>query len=134
MALAILAAALGTLVGSLFWALRIEEGNEETAAASQLLRARLEGLQQLGIANVYAAYNEDPNDDPNPGHDYLADLGVTDPLLVAGKQAAPVLNLSFPGDPVTELAENRLTIALRIEWSSTSGPRSVERTTILRDP
>jgi hypothetical protein len=134
MALAILAVALGTLVGSLFWALRIEEGNEETVTASQLVRARLETLQQMGIANLYAAYNGDPSDDPDPNHDYPADLRVDDELLVAGKKGAPAVTLTFPGDPVAELAENRLTVALRIEWEGTAGPRSVERTTILRDP
>ncbi len=131
--IAILAIGLGTLVGSVFWATRLELVNEETASASQRVRALLEGMNAMPIGEVYAAYNADPDDDPDKARDYLAELAVEDPLLVVGKKGAPVVSVSFPADPENELLENRLTVSLRLEWEGASGPRAVEMSTLLRN-
>jgi type II secretory pathway pseudopilin PulG len=133
-ALAILATALGTLVGTVFWSMRLDEVNEESAAASQSLRALLEGMNAMSVEEVYASYNDDTADDPIPGRNYLAELVVDDPLLVIGKKTPPEVSVSFPDDVVDELAENRLPITLRVQWEGSSGTRSVELTTLLRNP
>jgi len=132
-AMAILAIALGTLVGSVFWAMRLEEVNEETAAANQHVRAMLEGMNEMPIEQVYAAYNADAGDNPDKARDYFAELAVEDPLLVVGKKTDPTVSVSFPQDPENELLENRLTIALRLDWEGASGPRTVEMSTLLRN-
>lgn len=133
-AIAILAIALGTLVGCVLWAMRLEEVNEETAAASQSVRAMLEGMQEMPIEDVYAAYNADPADDPDPGRDYMGELEVQDPLLVIGKKAGPVVSITFPDDVEDQLAANRLQLTMRLEWQGMSGARSVEVGTLLRNP
>lgn len=131
--LAILTIGLGTLLGSVFWATRLEVVNEETAAASQRVRALLERLNDMLIEEVYAAYNADPDDDPDKGRDYLAELAITDPLLVVGKKTAPVVDVSFPAEPEKELLENRLTVSMRLAWEGAAGPRTVEMSTLLRN-
>ncbi len=133
-ALAILAVALGTLVGTVFWAMRLDEVNEETAAASQSVRSILEGFNAMTIEEVYASYNADKTDNPDPYRDYLGELTVDDPLLVVGKKSGPVVNVSFPVDVDDELAANRLPITLRLEWEGAAGTRMVEMTTVLRNP
>lgn len=133
-ALAILAIALGTLVGTVFWAMRLDEVNEETAAASQNVRSILEGLNAMTIEDVYAAYNEDPADNPDPYRDYFGELAVDDPLLVIGKKTGPVVSVTFPDDVADELAANRLPITMRLEWEGAAGVRSVEVSTLLRNP
>lgn len=133
-ALAILAIALGTLVGTVFWALRLDEANEEAAAASQNVRALLEGMHAMPIEEVYAAYNEDPQDDPDPQRDYFGELQVDDPLLVIGKKHGPEVAVSFPDDVADQLAANTLPITLRLDWEGASGPRSAVMSTVLRNP
>ena len=133
-ALAILAVALGTLVGSVFWAMRLEEVNEEKAAASQRLRALLEEFSALPIEDVYAAYNADPSDDP-PGYDARAVLEIHDPLLVVGKKESPTVLVSFHGNEA-ELDPDAtvLPITLRLEWEGASGPCNAVVSTVLRGP
>ena len=133
-ALTILAIALGTLIGTVFWAMRLDEINEETAVAIQNVRTELEGLNAMTIEDVYAAYNADPNDNPDPYRDYFAELVVTDPLLVVGKKDAPVMSVSFPDDVADQLAANRLPITMRLEWQGSAGPGAVEVSTLLRNP
>ena len=53
---------------------------------------------------------------------------------MVGKKGEPVVSVSFPADPVNELPLNRLTIAMRLDWKGASGPRSVEMSTLLRNP
>lgn len=132
-ALGVLAIGLGTLVGTVFWAMRLEEANEETAAASQSARAMLERLNAMPIEEVYAAYNEDPRDDPDPERDYLGELLVDDPLLVVGKKTGPVVSVRFPPDVADQLAANQLPITMRLEWQGASGERAVELSTLLRN-
>ncbi len=133
-AIAILAIALGTLVGTVFWAMRLEEANEEAAAASQSVRTMLEGMNAMPIEEVYAAYNADPADNPDAGRDYFADLQVDDPVLIVGKKSAPDLAVIFPDDVADRLAENSLPITLRLEWEGAAGQRSVVVSTVLRNP
>jgi hypothetical protein len=130
-AVAILAIALGVLLGTVFWAMRLDEVNEETAAASQGVRSLLESLNGMPLDEVYAAYNEDPRDDPS-GRDYREYLAVHDPLLRVGKNTAPLVRVSFPEGAEIELAERRLPVTLRLEWEGSSGPREVQMTTLLR--
>jgi len=133
-ALAILAVALGTLVGTIFWSMRLDEASDETAIASQSLRGMLESFNAMSIGEVYASYNADPNDDPLPGHDYKADLVVDDPLLVVGKKHGPVVSIEFPADAEAQLAANKLPITMRLEWEGAAGTRTVEMSTLLRNP
>lgn len=132
-ALAILAIALGTLVGSIFWAMRLEEANAETAAASQRLQALLEGLQGRPIEELYAMYNADPADDPEPGRDYLAELAVTEPILTVGKKTPPVVRVSFPENAAgLDPDQTTLAVVLRLEWEGAAGPRAMEIGTRVR--
>jgi hypothetical protein len=133
-ATALLAVAMGTLVGSVFWAMRLDETTEETAAASQELRAILEQLNGMPIAEVYAAYNADDGDDPDPERDYLGELRVEDPLRIIGKKAPPAVTVEFPEDVLDQLASERLPVTIRIDWEGVSGARSVQTTTLLRNP
>lgn len=158
-ALAILAIALGTLIGSVFYALRLEEANEETAAASQLMRTLFERIDAQPFEEIYASYNQSPDDDPDPGVDYLALLENDDPLLTLGRKGGPEIEVLFPGDGI-ELREDGvdpalgmprdlngdsgtdgldhsgdyelLPITLRLTWDGASGPRSLEMSTLLR--
>lgn len=162
-ALAILATALGILIGSVFYALRLEQANEETAVASQIMRTMIERLNASDFETIYAAYNSDPNDDPNPGVDSLAELAATtnDPLLTIGKKDGPVVSVLFPGDEVGQLREDGvdkrlgmprdlngdngtddqdhsadytiLPVTLQLTWEGISGPRTLEMSTLLRD-
>lgn len=132
-ALAVLAIALGTLVGSVFWAMRLEEVNAETAAATQRLQALLEGMEDRPIAELYAMYNADRSDDPDSGHDYLADLRVTEASLVVGKKAAPAVSVRFPENELgLDPDQTSLLVTLRLDWEGISGPRSMELSTRLR--
>lgn len=160
-ALAILAIALGTLVGSVFYAMRLEEANDETAAASQLLRSMFERMNSLPFEDVFAAYNQTKGDDPEPGRDYLGELQPDEAILVVGKKAGPVATITFPGDGI-QLREDvvdealgmprdldgdddidgadhaadytLLPLTLRLEWEGASGTRSLTMTTVLRSP
>jgi hypothetical protein len=161
-AIAILAIALGTLVGSVFWALRLEEANEETALASQALRSMVDRMNAMPFGDIYAAYNADPDDDPDPLVDHLAELAAEARLLGLGGKAGPVLAVSFPGDDVGELREDvvdprlgmprdldgdggwddadhssdytLLPATLRLEWEGPSGLRTLEMAALLRSP
>ena len=106
-ALAILAVALGTLVGSVFWALRLEEANEETAGASQAMFSMVERMSAMPFDEIYPAYNADPMDDPDPGVDYLGELAASASFSVLGATSGPAVALSFPGD---ESGANRKTL------------------------
>jgi hypothetical protein len=132
-ALAILAISLGTLLGSVFWAMRLEEANEESATASQHLRSVLEQLRARPMSEVYAAFNADPDDDPRPGVDELGALVSADPILHVGKKHAPVLAIRFPEDEDRlDPGQTTLPVLVRLEWEGTSGPRSVELSACLR--
>lgn len=133
-ALAVLAIALGTLVGSVFWAMRLEDVNAETAAASQRLRAILETLGARPIEETFATYNDDPNDDPVLDHDALAALAGTDPVLVIGKRAPPRVMVSFPENAGgLDPEQTTLLTIVRLEWDGATGPRAIETTTRLRN-
>lgn len=159
-AVAILAVALGTLIGTVFHALRLEQANEETAAASQLIRSMLERIQTTAFADIYATYNATPDDDPVPGADPFAALLSEDRLLTLGKKDGAVVTVLFPGAESGELREDAvdtrmgmprdldgdgaidagdhaddytlLPLTLRLEWDGSSGTRSLEMSTILR--
>lgn len=137
-ALFILAIALGALIGSVFFAMRLEQANEETAAASQTMRTMVERINAMPFADVYAAYNADPEDDPDPGVDYLALLtaGIENPLLAMNQQGGPAVKVVFPADEpggVKPAANDTvLPLTLRLAWEGASGPRSVEMSTFLR--
>jgi len=159
-ALFILAIALGTLVGSIFYALRLEEVNAETVAASQMARAILEDLNTTNFADVYASYNSTPADDPDPKHDCLADLQVHERLLQFGGKGEPTVSVVFPNDKLGQLREDLddkslgmprdlngdaltdsadhsgdyviLPLTLRLAWEGITGPRTLEMSTLLR--
>jgi type II secretory pathway pseudopilin PulG len=159
-ALAILAIALGTLIGTVLYALRLEEANEETSAASQLMRTLLERIDAQPFGEIYAAYNRNPGDDPDPAVDALALLATDDPLLMLGKKGGPGITVSFPGDEGNELREDVLSpalgmprdlnddgaiddqdhsgdyallpITIRLVWDGASGPRTLEMSSLLR--
>lgn len=159
-ALVILAVALGTLIGTVFHALRLEQSNEETAAASQMIRATLERIQATAFEDIYATYNDTPDDDPVPGADPFAALLSDDPLLTLGKKDGAVVTVLFPGAGSGQLREDEVDVAmgmprdlngdgaidaddhggdytllpltLRLEWDGSAGSRSLEMSTILR--
>lgn len=159
-AIAILAIAMGTLIGTVFYALRLEEANEETAAASQLARTLLERIDTLPFEQIYSAYNLNPADDPDPGVDHLALLHGDDPLQVLGRKGGAAISVVFPGDEGKELREDvdnpalglprdlngdgavdkqdhsgdytLLPVTLRLAWDGAAGPRTLELSTLLR--
>lgn len=154
----ILAIAMGTLIGSVFSAMRLEQANEETAAASQAMRSILEDMYALDFGELYATYNADPLDDPEAGAANRAALLVDHPLLVAGGKA-PVIEILLPdaggelredsklpefglprdlnGDGKTDALNHAgdyelLPMTIRLEWESGSGQHALEMSTLLR--
>ncbi|MSR62504.1 MAG: hypothetical protein EXS08_08670 [Planctomycetes bacterium] len=159
-ALFILAIALGTLVGSIFYALRLEDVNAESAAASQQARAILEELNSMDFAEIFAAYNEVPGDDPDPTHDYVAALQTRERVLQVGGKGGPTVSVVFPSDGLGHLREDVdnpamgmprdlngdeakdandhsgdyviLPVTLRLAWEGVGGDRTLEMSTLLR--
>ncbi len=74
--LLILVLAMGALLGTVFSALRLSQTTEDTAAANQATRGIVESLATVPFEQVFAAFNADPDDDPDPGRDYRASVRV----------------------------------------------------------
>ena len=107
--LLILVVALGALLGSVFSAMKLAEVNESTASASQAVRGILETMSALPLEQVYAAYNSDPQDDPDKNQNYLEGLEIPAELLSPQGGTASVAEISFPtlaGVNGTELRED----------------------------
>jgi hypothetical protein len=156
----VMALGMGTLVGSVFASMRREQENEETAAASQVLRALLERLNAMELGELYATYNSDPLDDTPRSEEHRQALVVDHPLLCAGGKP-PVVEILLPceggmlredgvapelglprdldGDGRVDAEDHArdlrlLPVAVRLAWDTGSGPHVLEMATLLGRP
>jgi hypothetical protein len=161
--LAILAIAMGVLVGSLFSALRISQASEATACANQALRGVLERLNAMTVEDVFAICNGEPADDivGRSSADYL----MLEEGLMHDVHGAPLaISVAFPcpdgqpgvlredldlpalgmprdlnGDGVIDAGDHSgdfelLPALLTLEWTGPSGLQRVQLATLLRNP
>jgi hypothetical protein len=123
-AIAILAVAMGVLLGGLFSAMRLTQVNESTAAANQALRSLLDRLSAMPARDVFAVCNDDASDDL-PGVSRADLLGVAPSALRDVHGAALEARVSFPedaGEPATLLEQRALLpIELTLEWEGPGG-------------
>jgi hypothetical protein len=100
---------VGGLLGTIFSVLRTSQVNEETAIAYQAVHGMLEELQSQPFEQIYAAYNADPEDDPDPEADPLALLEVPGLMPCEGDPGNTTAVIEFPtvsGDGGIELRED----------------------------
>lgn len=136
-----LAAAIGSGMGTV-------AVNREEDVAAHAAREELERLQDpagLSFEQIFLAYNADPDDDPVdievPGPSFAVS-GIRDGRgeilfpVADGELREDVAGRDLNGD--TELDEENhaedyvlLPVTVRILWTGTAGPRSVEFSTVL---
>lgn len=64
----VLVTAIGSLVGTLIYGMRLSRSSEETAIAQDAARQILERMQGVSFDEIFATFNTDPEDDPEgPG-------------------------------------------------------------------
>lgn len=63
-ALVVILIAIGGLTGSVLSSMRLSRANEETALADEAVQAFADSLVNIPFADVFATYNEVPEDDP----------------------------------------------------------------------
>lgn len=136
-----LAAAIGSGMGTV-------AVNREEDVAAHAAREELERLQDpagLSFEQIFLAYNADPDDDPvgidAPGPSFAVS-GIRDGRgevlfpVADGELREDVAGRDLNGD--TEIDEENhaadyvlLPVTVRILWTGTAGPRSVEFSTVL---
>jgi hypothetical protein len=158
----VLVVAIGATMGAIGSFTALEEANRETSVAHFAARRALERMRDLPFEDVFAAYNEDPADDPAgvagagpafdvPGHDpqegdpdglegrILLPIPPAGPLVLQESLNAPDfgLPLVLNADGVLD-GDNRagdyaaLPVRVRVEWRGASGNRFIEVQTLLR--
>jgi len=159
-ALVVLSISLGVLVGAVFSGIRLARTDEETALASQALRATLARLASLEPRNAFVILNAEDGDDLQ-GQSAQTYLAVQEELLT-DRQGQPVtISVTFPVDPANpgvvredlelpalgmprdldgdgeidgaDHADDLviLPVLLRLDWEGAGGPQSVQMATIL---
>ena len=162
LAMLVLVVAIGATMGAVGSFTRLEESNRETSAAHFAARRALERMRDLSFEDVFAAFNEDPSDDPafagaaGPGF-AVAGLrpqagdadGLAGRILFPVPPAGPlslVENLDAPGfglpldlngDGLLDGDDRSgdytvLPVRIRVEWRGSSGNRFIELQTLLR--
>lgn len=158
----VLVVAIGATMGAIGSFTTLEESNRETSVAHFAARRALERMRDLPFEDVFAAYNEDPSDDPAgvvgagpafavPGLDpqegdadglegrILLPIPPAGPLVLQESLNAPDfgLPLDLNADGVLD-GDNRagdyaaLPVRVRVEWRGASGNRFIEVQTLLR--
>jgi hypothetical protein len=97
-AMVVMLIAIGTLTSSVLSGMKLARANEETAQADQALRAFAEQLTATDFADVFATYNDDPEDDPGgegtaPG----ASFAVAGLVALEDDEDGLVGSVNFPG-------------------------------------
>lgn len=159
-ALVVLSASLGVLVGAIFSGMRLARTDEETAVASQVLRTALARIGTLTPREAFAVLNAEPADDlqGESAQSYLAvrELVLTDrqgqavtvqvtlpvsddqPGVLREDLELPALGMprDLDGDGTIDGADHAddallLPLLLRLEWEGSSGPQSLQMATVL---
>ncbi len=109
------------------------EISRERFLASEAVRSEFERMRNEEIGDVYALFNEDPEDDllgPGTAPGSRFDVFGLDPLAdapdgLAGEVLLPYVNVAEPGmPPVWELRED-------MEWESLGMPRDLNRDNVV---
>jgi len=162
LSMALLAIALGILIGSSLSAMKLDQVNASTAMASQALRGMCESRQALPIDEVLDSYWIAEGEQDSTRAPKVARLTVRDPLLADEHGTMPVARVRFPLDELGELREDLelpelglprdldrdgaidsedhrldfviLPVVLEVEWDGPSGPQLLKLSTVLRRP
>ena len=94
--MALLAIALGILIGSSLSAMKLDQVNASTALASQALRGMCESMQAMPIDEVLDSYRIVEGEHESTRAPKLARLTVRDELLAGSDGALPVARAHFP--------------------------------------
>lgn len=159
-ALALLAVAAMTVLGTMVYSLQLDATNRETAVAAQAARRVLEQIRSQDLDQVVAMYNADGADDPDgadtaPGATFSVTLleDVIAGMANAGSVVLPVNDagevredldlpeLGLPrdlnGDGVIDTVDHAddlvvLPVMVRVSWSGVNGQRQLDFRTVLR--
>lgn len=159
-ALFVLSASLGVLVGAVFSGIRLARTDEETAKASQALRMTLARIGSLPARDAFAVLNAEDADDL-AGQTSAAYLALGEELMTDRDGNPVTIQVTFPVDEANpgvvredlelpalgmprdldgdgEIDSNDhaddlviLPVLLRLDWEGASGPQSVQMATIL---
>lgn len=160
-AITLLVIAVGGMAMTIVSGNALEATNEETTLAYEAARQTMEELRATDVADVFAAYNTDPGDDPvgAPGSGFAVaglNLQAGDPDGLCGRVVLPetpgvgtdvdlredLVDASFGmprdlnGDGAIDALDHAgdyvvLPVRVLVEWTGRSGNRTISLDTIL---
>lgn len=142
--------AVGGLVGSVTWGLKLQQSNRESALAAQAAREILAELRTVPFADIFATWSVAPNiavdtlnARPDDADGMVAELifptaaGAGGPMLMENVDM-PTLGMprDLNGDALEDGADHAtdyviLPVTLRLQWRGTAGDAQQEYHTVL---